>query len=80
MTGGIVSFGPPLGGVVVFAHEWENIIDPKMNATGIIGQNADNNFFIIFFSLKVCPYDTLNSFDLLQLSYKLFKVSHIIYI
>ena len=37
MTGGIVSFGPPLGGVVVLAHECENIIVHKMIRTGIPG-------------------------------------------
>ena len=47
MTGGIVSFGPPVGGVVVFAHECENISDAKMPRTGIIGKNLFRNFFIL---------------------------------
>ena len=37
MTGGIVSLSPPLGGVVVLAHEWENIIAPRTSATGTAG-------------------------------------------
>jgi hypothetical protein len=46
ITGGMVSFGPPLGGVVVFAHECENIIDPNTRAMGRIGKNFDMNLFI----------------------------------
>ena len=46
MSGGIVSFGPPLGGVVVFAHECENIIVPSTKAMGIAGKNLDINLFI----------------------------------
>jgi hypothetical protein len=33
----MVSFGPPVGGVCVLAHECENIVDPMMKNTGIIG-------------------------------------------
>ena len=46
MTGEIVSFGPPLGGVVVLAQDGENIVIPKTNATGIIGSRLLNLFFI----------------------------------
>ena len=46
ITGGIVSLGPPLGGVVVFAHECENIIAPNTSAIGINGKNLDRNLFI----------------------------------
>lgn len=38
--------GPPLGGVVVFAHEWEKIIVPMMSATGIPGINIFSKRFI----------------------------------
>jgi hypothetical protein len=48
MNGGIVSLGPPLGGVVVFAHEYENIIDPSTIPIGMAGKNLDKNFFITF--------------------------------
>ena len=39
----MVSFGPPLGGVVVFAHECENIIDPNTTTPeGLaLGDNLD---------------------------------------
>jgi hypothetical protein len=46
ITGGIVSLGPPLGGVVVLAHEWEKIIAPRIKATGTPGINILSNFFI----------------------------------
>ena len=46
MTGGMVSFGPPVGGVVVFAHECENMAIPRIIDTGIIGKNLLRNFFI----------------------------------
>jgi hypothetical protein len=46
MTGGIVSFGHPVGGVVVFAHECENIVIPRIRVTGIIGKNLLRNLFI----------------------------------
>jgi len=46
MTGGMVSFGPPLGGVVVFAHECENMTVPKTRAMGIMGKNLDRNLFM----------------------------------
>ena len=49
IIGGIVSLGPPLGGVVVFAHECENIIDPSMMTTGMTGKNFDRNCFIIVY-------------------------------
>jgi hypothetical protein len=42
----MVSFGPPLGGVVVLAHECENIMLPNMMLTGIAGQNLFSIFFI----------------------------------
>ena len=46
IRGGIVSFGPQLGGVVVFAHECEKIMLPSTIATGIIGKNLSRNFLI----------------------------------
>ena len=46
MTGGIVSFGPPVGGVLVLAHECENSIVPSTMPIGIIGKNLDRNLFI----------------------------------
>ena len=48
ITGGIVSFGPPLGGVVVFAHECENITEPRMKATGMIGSRLLKYFFMFY--------------------------------
>jgi hypothetical protein len=47
ITGGIVSLGPPDGGVWVFAHECENIVDPMMKSTGISG-NMCLKIFLIF--------------------------------
>jgi hypothetical protein len=47
MTGGMVSLGPPLGGVVVFAHEGENIIVPIIMATGTAGIKISNSLFFI---------------------------------
>ena len=46
ITGGIVSLGPPLGGVVVLAQECENITEPRTNDTGIMGSRLLKNFFI----------------------------------
>ena len=51
MTGGMVSLSPPLGGVVVFAQEWENIIAPKTKATGMPGMSFSNILFIQIYSL-----------------------------
>ena len=49
MTGGIVSLSPPLGGVVVLAHEWENIIAPRTSATGTAGISFSIYPFICFY-------------------------------
>ena len=47
-TGGMVSFGPPEGPVVVFAQECENMMLPNISPTGIAGKQADMIFFILF--------------------------------
>ena len=46
ITGGIVSFGPPLGGVWVFAQECENMVDPMITDIGMIGKSAFRILFI----------------------------------
>jgi hypothetical protein len=76
MTGGMVSFGPPLGGVVVFAHECEKIILPNIIAIGMAGRIPDIILFISI-QLNICPYDTLYSLDLLEFPYKLVEVTHV---
>ena len=48
MTGGMVSFGPPVGGVVVFAHEGEKTIIARMMATGIRGRYVFRILFIFY--------------------------------
>jgi hypothetical protein len=45
----MVSFAPPEGGVVVFAHPDGNIIAPRTRAAGMSGIYFDN--FFIFNSL-----------------------------
>lgn len=80
ITGGIVSFGPPLGGVVVLAQECEKIIDPRMIATGMAGHIADIIFFIILILLKVFPIYTFYSIDFLESPDQILKIVHIIYI
>ena len=73
--------GPPLGGVVVLAHECEKIIDPSMNATGIAGHKYDNTFFIIcFIPLQFLSDNLLYTFDLMYLPDQIFKIVHIVYI
>ena len=52
MTGGIVSFGPPLGGVVVLAQECENITCTNMAATGMAGRSLYVFFFILLSSFN----------------------------
>ena len=42
----MVSFGPPLGAEVVFAHEYEKIIAPSTVAMGNIGKKLFSNLFI----------------------------------
>ena len=76
MTGGMVSLGPPVGGVVVFAHECEKIIEPKTSAMGMIGKNLDRNLFI-FNILNICPYYALDAFYLFKLLCELFEVTHV---
>lgn len=76
MTGGIVSLGPPLGGVVVFAQECENIIVPKMIPTGMIGKYFSNILFI----LQVSSDYALDTLDLLKLLHQFIQVTHIVYI
>ena len=46
MTGGIVSFGPPVGGVVVLAQECENITEPSTSRIGIAGSRFVSFLFI----------------------------------
>jgi hypothetical protein len=43
----MVSFGPPLGGVWVFAQECENIVDPMIIDIGIKGKSDLRILFII---------------------------------
>lgn len=62
MTGGIVSLSPPLGGVVVLAHEWENIIAPRTSATGTAGISF---LYILHLFLHICAYHALYSIDFL---------------
>jgi hypothetical protein len=47
IIGGMVSLGPPLGGVVVLAQECENIIDASMIVTGTAGHKYVSIFFMI---------------------------------
>ena len=47
ITGGIVSLGPPLGGVVVFAQECENITDASTAPTGTAGKYLESIFLIM---------------------------------
>ena len=58
MTGGMVSLSPPLGGVVVFAQEWENIIAPKTKATGMPGMSFSNILFIKYIVCIISLYPT----------------------
>ena len=46
-----MSLGPPVGGVVVFAHECENIVIPSIRATGMAGKNLDIYLLIILIAL-----------------------------
>lgn len=55
MTGGMVSFLPPLGGVVVFAQEGEKNIEPNTRATGTAGISL-TICFLKFISIQFC-YD-----------------------
>ena len=83
ISGGNVSFGPPLGGVVVLAQECENIIIPRIIVTGIAGSRFISFFFIYFvllFSLNICSDHALNAFYLLQPSDQLFQIPHVVYI
>ena len=67
MTGGMVSFGPPLGAFVVLAHECENIMPERISITGIPGSRYENLFFInkiLFFNFQTD--DTLYAFNLHQ--------------
>ena len=79
ITGGMVSFGPPLGGVCVFAHECENAVDPMMSARGMSGSNLFMNFFILFL-LEFCSCHTFDSLDVLELHDKVLKIVDIMHI
>ena len=79
ITGGIVSLAPPLGGVVVFAHECEKIMLPKIISTGTPGISILSILFI-FNILQVCSNNISYAFYLLKLSDKLFKIGHVMYI
>jgi predicted cation transporter len=74
-----VSLGPPVGGVVVFAHECENITVPMITETGIIGNNLAKNFFIRFV-LKVTLTYSFNARNLTQALDKFVKSFNIMYI
>lgn len=56
MTGGIVSLGPPLGGVVVLAHECENSIMPSKVPTAAARPKVDMCFLLICILLLLLPY------------------------
>ena len=76
----MVSFGPPLGGVVVFAHEWENIIEQRIIVTGIAGQIDDNILclFILLMILKVCPCYFFKSLDPMKFLNQVLKIIHVV--
>ena len=45
MRGGMVSFLPPVGACVVFAHECENSMEPSTRATGKAGTSLVSVLF-----------------------------------
>lgn len=80
ICGGIVSFGPPLGGVVVLAHECEKIIVARMITTGTAGIRYDNILclFILFMILKVCPCYFFKSLDPMKFLNQVLKIIHVV--
>lgn len=70
ITGGMVSFFPPEGGVVVLAHDGENIMDPMTKATGSTGKYLDN-IFLIFIVLYFGAHDILDAIHAFKLGYQL---------